>query len=205
MFQLISVTRTCGQISAEDLGFQRQLDRQLGSALDEQAARVLALSSTLLKSATSIADLRAPHLEDVDDVDNNWRGVVDVIDSLLEKTDTCLDEYTGVRKRKEENSGTSEQSKLKSGKAQLGNSFRNQNLVKPQLAFDVKPDNNNISPWKPLLRTKPHAIDSLEDSFKMIINDYDQQQYDYLLSLHLTQRFLLQPHEPFTLKSARKS
>ena len=135
---------------------------------------MLALSSALLKSATSIADLRAPTLEDVDDVDNNWRGVVDVIDSLLEKTDTCLDEYTGVRKRKEETSNGAEQSKLKSAKM-LGNSFRNQNLVKPQLAFDVKPD-NSTSPWKPLLKTKPHAIQPLESSFQMITNDYDQQQ-----------------------------
>lgn len=177
IFQLISVTKTCGQISAEDLGFQRQLDHQLGSALDEQAARVLALSSALLQSATSIADLKAPILEDVDDVDNNWRGVVDIIDSLLEKTDTCLDEYTGVRKRKEENSSV-EQAKLKNTKTTLGNSFRNKNLVKPQLAFNVKPDNSDISPWKPLLKTKPHAIQPLENSFEMIINDYDQQQYD---------------------------
>jgi len=183
--QLISVTRTCGQISAEDLGFQRQLDHQLGNALDEQAARVLALSSALLQSATSIADLRAPNLEDVDDVDNNWRGVVDVIDSLLEKTDTCLDEYTGVRKRKEENLGNADQAKLKSGRSSLGNSFRNQNLVKPQLAFDMKPDNHNTSPWKPLLKSKPHAIMALEDSYNMITNDYDQQQYDTILSLHL--------------------
>jgi len=27
--------------------------------------------------------------------------VVDVVDSLLEKSDTCLDEYTGVIKRKD--------------------------------------------------------------------------------------------------------
>ena len=97
---LISTTRTSGQISSEDLGFQRSLNPELGTSLDEQSARLLALSGALLKSATSLSELRAPVLEDADDVESNWRNVVDVLDSLLEKTDTSLDEYTGVIKRK---------------------------------------------------------------------------------------------------------
>jgi exosome complex exonuclease RRP6 len=97
---LLSATRTAGQISAEDLSFQRSLNPSLGTALDEQSARLLALSSSLLRSAASISELEAPVLQDVEDVDSSWRGVVDVVDSLLEKADTCLDEYTGVIKRK---------------------------------------------------------------------------------------------------------
>lgn len=96
---LISTTRTVTQIANEDLGFQRSLDPAVGEALDEQSGRLLALSTSLIKSAASIADLRVPDLQDVDDVDNDWRAVVDVVDSLLEKADTCLDEYTGVIKR----------------------------------------------------------------------------------------------------------
>ena len=61
----------------------------------------------------------------------------------------------------------------------LGNAFRTQNLVKPQLAFDVKPDNNNNSPWKPLLTTKPHATIPLEESLGTFTNEFDQKQYDY--------------------------
>jgi exosome complex exonuclease RRP6 len=98
---LITTTRTTGQISSEDLGFQRSFNPEVGTALDEQSERLLALASALLKSAVSISELRAPVLQDADDVENNWRGVVDVIDTLLEKSDTCLDEYTGVIKRKE--------------------------------------------------------------------------------------------------------
>ena len=98
---LISTTRTAGQISSEDMSFQRSLNPELGTLLDEQSARLLELSNELLKSAASISELRAPVLEDQDDVENNWRSVVDVIDSLLEKTDTSLDEYTGVLKHKD--------------------------------------------------------------------------------------------------------
>jgi exosome complex exonuclease RRP6 len=102
---LISTTRTTGQISSEDLGFQRSLNPEVGTALDEQSERLLSLATALLKSAASISQLRAPVLEEADDVENNWRGIVDVVDSLLEKSDTCLDEYTGVIKRKDPSLG----------------------------------------------------------------------------------------------------
>ena len=98
---LISTARTSGQISSEDLGFQRSLNREVGIALDQQSERLLELTSKLLKSAASISDLPAPTLEDEDDVENNWRSIVDIIDSLLEKTDTSLDEYGGVIKHKD--------------------------------------------------------------------------------------------------------
>lgn len=72
-------------------------------------------------------------------------------------------------------------SKARSSKqtSSLSNAFRTQNLLKPQLAFNVKPDNNDISPWKPLLKTKPHATVPLEESLGLITNDFDQKQYDY--------------------------
>jgi exosome complex exonuclease RRP6 len=98
---LIATTRTTGQISSEDLGFHRSFNPEVSTALDEQSERLLGLASALLKSAVSISELRAPDLQDADDVEANWRGVVDVVDSLLEKSDICLDEYTGVIKRKE--------------------------------------------------------------------------------------------------------
>ena len=149
----------------------------IAASLDEQSSRLLSLSRSLLKSATSIAELSAPILDDVDDVENNWRGVVDVIDSLLEKTDICLDEYTGIRKRKEDTTST-DQAKSKTSKnySSLGNSFRNQNLLKPQLAFNVKPNNEDNSPWRPILKSKPHAIQPLEDSLGLFTNDFGLKQ-----------------------------
>ncbi|TVY30853.1 Exosome complex exonuclease [Lachnellula hyalina] len=198
---LIATTRTTGQISSEDLAFQRSLNREVGTALDEQSNRLLDLSSQLLKSATSISDLRAPALEELDDVENNWRSVVDVIDSLLEKTDTCLDEYTGMIKRKEQSPADQATSNQKKNTTSLGNAFRNQNLVKPQLAFDIKPDNQDTSPWKPLLTSKPHATVPLEESLGIITNDYDQKQYDYTTFLPL----LVLPSPPTSLEGLSKS
>lgn len=96
---LVATTRSATQISSEDLGFHRSLDPSLATSLDKQNARLLALAERLLGNAASNTEIVRPRLPDVDAVDGNWRGIVDVVDSLLEKADISLDEYTGAVKR----------------------------------------------------------------------------------------------------------
>lgn len=96
---LVATTRSATQISAEDLGFHRSLDASLAKGLDKQNARLLGLAERLLGSATGNTEIVRPRLRDVDSVDGGWRGIVDVVDSLLEKADISLDEYTGAVKR----------------------------------------------------------------------------------------------------------
>ena len=96
---LVSATRTATQLSAEDLPFQRSLDPAFGRSLDRQSKRLLNLATTLIQNVAAGSELDAPRVQDVEDVENGWRGIVDVVDSLLEQADTCLDEYTGVIKR----------------------------------------------------------------------------------------------------------
>ncbi|RKF59536.1 Exosome complex exonuclease rrp6 [Golovinomyces cichoracearum] len=178
---LLDITRSVVRITAEDLTFQRSLDRKVRTALDEQSGRLLTLANSLLKSAASVSDLRTPTLEDVEDVENNWRSVIDVVDSLLEKSDSCLDEYTGVIKRNTTAESATQaevpRSKFKKQGSTLDHRLRTQNIVKPQLAFEKKSDNHDNSPWKPLLIKKPHAIIPLEASLELFENDYGQMQY----------------------------
>jgi len=96
---LVSTTRSASRIAGADISFQRSLNPQAGAQLDAQNARLLHLAQRLLENAAASSDAVGPKLPDVEAVDANWRGVVDVIDSLLEKADTSLDEYTGVVKR----------------------------------------------------------------------------------------------------------
>jgi exosome complex exonuclease RRP6 len=96
---LKSTTISATQIKGADVPFQRSLDPAAGTALDGQNARLLQLAQRLLANAAASSDAVGPKLPDVEAIDGNWRGVVDVIDSLLEKADTSLDEYTGVVKR----------------------------------------------------------------------------------------------------------
>ena len=96
---LVSTTRSATRIAGADIAFQRSLDPHVGVALDAQNERLLQLAQRLIESAAASSDAVGPKLPDVEAIDGNWRAVVDVIDSLLEKADTSLDEYTGVVKR----------------------------------------------------------------------------------------------------------
>lgn len=96
---LVDTTRSAAALAAEDLPFHRTVDPSLSSSLDTQNARLLSLANRLLGSATANADNVRPTLRDIEDVESNWTRVVDVVDSLLERADTALDEFTGAVKR----------------------------------------------------------------------------------------------------------
>ncbi|KAK8020065.1 Ribonuclease H-like protein [Apiospora arundinis] len=177
---LVATTRTANQLAAEDLSFHRSSNPTVDEQLDETSERLLTLSSELLKSATKTTDLKAPELEDADDVEVHWSRIVDVIDILLEKADTCLDEYTGLVKRKAaptEEAGT--QPKKPKTFTALDASMRRANILKPQNAFEVKPDNTSASPWKPILTKKPHATMPLDQSLGTFSNETDSTQYKH--------------------------
>lgn len=98
---LVSTTRSASALANEDLPFHRSLDASLGSSLDRQNARLLDLASSLLGAARPATQTvrGPPSIRDVEGIENNWRAVVDVVDSLLERADTALDEFTGAVKR----------------------------------------------------------------------------------------------------------
>ncbi|KAI0439469.1 ribonuclease H-like domain-containing protein [Xylaria telfairii] len=175
---LVSTTRLTNQVAAEDLGFQRTSNPAVGEDLDDIAAHLLALTSSLLRSATRGTDVAGPSLEDVDDVDVHWSRIVDVLDNLLEKADTCLDEYTGAIKRKAAHVDQPAVPAKKSRYA-LDQSMRRANVLKPQNAFALKPNNHDTSPWKPILTHKPHATLPLDKSLVTFSDDSHSTQYKH--------------------------
>jgi len=98
---LVSTTRSASTLANEDLSFHRALSAPLAKDLDRQNARLLGLASSLLGAATATEETvrPAPSLKDIDAIDGNWRAVVDVVDSLLERADSALDEFTGAVRR----------------------------------------------------------------------------------------------------------
>lgn len=98
---LVAATRAVNQLCAEDLGFHKSLDPNVGKALDKQNARFVKLAERLVRSAALSSDgVGEPlSLNTVEAVDNNWHNIVDTIDSLLERAATSIDQYTGTLKR----------------------------------------------------------------------------------------------------------
>ncbi|ORY58776.1 ribonuclease H-like domain-containing protein [Pseudomassariella vexata] len=185
---LVATTRTSNQIAGEDLTFHRSSNPAVNEELDDTSERLLALSTSLLKSASKGTDLNAPVIEDADDVDIHWSRVVDVIDALLEKADTCLDEYTGLVKKKAaptEELGT--QPKKPKTFSALDKSMRHANVLKPQNAFEVKPNNLSTSPWKPILTKKSHAVVPLEQSLGSSSDEENGVQYKHPYETEIVQ------------------
>ncbi|OIW26498.1 hypothetical protein CONLIGDRAFT_634766 [Coniochaeta ligniaria NRRL 30616] len=177
---LVATTKSANGLANEDLSFLRTVDPAVASKLDDNTARLIRLSEELLKSAGKFVGQQAPSIEDADDIDISWRGVVDVIDTLLEKADTCLDEYTGLIKRKDAPTPeVGRASKKPKPTTQLDWSMKRANIIKPQNAFERKFDNFDTGPWKPLLSTKPHATLPLDKSLTTFVDGDDTTQYKH--------------------------
>ena len=176
---LVGTTRAAGQISNEDLAFHRSSNPSIATLLDRQNARLLKLARELTKAATRGTEVPAPQLRDAESVDENWKSIVDVFDNVLEKADACLDEFTGSIKRL--SPGLEEQIQKVAPaqkKPEHGKFNHSQDMIKPQLLFEDVPNNNDETPFRPLLRSKPHATMPLEESLGLTDSSDESKQYD---------------------------
>ena len=175
---LVDTTRTAGQISNEDLAFQRSSNPSIVPLLERQSSRLLDLAQKLTGYAASGTEVAGPDVTNADSVEENWREIVDVVDNLLEKADACLDEFSGVIRKS--SLAQEEQTKnvaASSQKQKAGKAHGTQNIEKPQLLFNKVPANHETTPFKPLLHTKPNAIVPLDQSLRLVIDRVGFQQY----------------------------
>ncbi|KAF2501683.1 hypothetical protein BU16DRAFT_522594 [Lophium mytilinum] len=179
---LVATTRASTRIAGEDLEFQRSLNPKNARVLDKQNARLLGLAGRLLKGsaggAEGVSSLLSDTVEDVKEGEGaGWRGVVDRIDSLLERADSRLDEFTGaVKKGGEETVLPVKQKPAKSAKAFFS---QTKNLAKPQLLFEHVPRNDETGAFRPLMTQKPHAIVSLKGSLKGFTDERGNKQFPH--------------------------
>ena len=186
---LVNVTKTAGQLSAEDLSFHRSSSGKLSRSLDAQNARLLQLTNKLLKAATKDTQIAPPKLRSQEEVEDKWRSTVDVIDDLLEKSDACLDEFTGIIKRLSPSlqDGTATPPRAKENSQNAPSIPSALVMPKPQLYFQRAIANNETAFFKPLLRSKPHATVPLEES----------------IGLGGSQRFVMESRNGHSLISSR--
>ncbi|KKF97372.1 Exosome complex exonuclease rrp6 [Ceratocystis platani] len=165
---LVATVKTVNRLAAEDLDFQKTANPATGKRLERSVGRILALSQKVLKAEAKSVGTQAPRITDTDDLELNWSKIVDIVDCIFEKADSALDECTGLAKRRDLGQNESVASKKS---ASLQANLRNANIRKPQLSFEVQPDTQSQSPWKPILTKKPHATVPLEES--LVLADYN--------------------------------
>jgi exosome complex exonuclease RRP6 len=108
--KLLIATKAAYDLPApEDLAYHRTLSRSFGVALDETSAHILEVTNALLDalrasqgaSAATSKKQKKRKLRDEDDLINSGEfqsRVVDLVDSLLEGADKCLDEWNGLNR-----------------------------------------------------------------------------------------------------------
>lgn len=159
---LLKTTRQVGALAGQDLSFHRSSSEHVSRSLDRQNAHLLRLTNKLLKVATLDSGIKAPQFKNRDGVDDNWPGLVDVIDDMLEKADASLDEFTGAIKRLSPSVPDRTQTPPRPQNAPSAR-YPPQKFEKPQLLFNRKVNNFETGPWRPLLTSKPHAAVALEE------------------------------------------
>ncbi|KXN88537.1 Exosome complex exonuclease rrp6 [Leucoagaricus sp. SymC.cos] len=174
----LKATRTAAALPS-DINFYRSLDNAVAQNIDNISSRALALTNRLLEFSVSVGGISGGEekvrgkgkgkgktrlLEDKDDVVDDFHSlVVDVMDQLFERTDSCLDQVLGRNKtpaiaiNRTAVTNVSQKRKVITSKGALDSSIHHATyLAKPQLKFKRKPDNSD-TPWYPSLSHKYNA------------------------------------------------
>jgi len=178
-------TKAAAQLPcASDLAFERTLSRKLGSQLDTEADRILALVSKVL----AWADPGAAGRTEVDgDLvrDGEYRAITERVEGLLEGADDGIEKHLGLGKARKGGVGALGAKEMDPNDATATRHVKERlaphllhavDLPKPQDKFTKRtqvskpspPTENTLPPttplWKPILRSKPHATMPLADS-----------------------------------------
>ena len=87
---LVATTRTVNGLANEDLTFQRTVNPSVRGRLDDQNEQIMSLASKLLASAGTLTRQRIPSIEDAEDIEIGWRGIVDVIDGAYYASESSI-------------------------------------------------------------------------------------------------------------------
>ncbi|KAF7331658.1 Exosome complex exonuclease RRP6 [Mycena kentingensis (nom. inval.)] len=179
----LNATRSAAGLPA-DIQFHRSIDSSLADDLDAFSARVLHLTNNLLSLVSTADSSRRKgkgKLQSQDDVVDDFHSLlVDPIDQLLERTDTCLDEFLGRNKAPQvainpnavrKAASTNKHATPSGGKLDAAVQHA-AHLAKPQLSFKTQIDNTNDTPWYPVLSHKFNAQVPLGHVFRDADADY---------------------------------
>ncbi|KAG5513589.1 hypothetical protein PMAC_001021 [Pneumocystis sp. 'macacae'] len=138
---LVSTTRAVIIVGSHDIDFYRSLDPDFALLFTSCNKRLLDLMNSLIQLVSSG---KSGKIDDYEDLNYKWWDIVDVVDSLLEKTSSH-----------ETDGGILKDSKKK----KLSYKFIHaENVLRPQLRFSTAPDNNPDTPWKRKITVKPNAL-----------------------------------------------
>ncbi|TPX70598.1 hypothetical protein SpCBS45565_g01630 [Spizellomyces sp. 'palustris'] len=190
---LTQVTKATNFLKANELTFYKSLSPNFDERLTKTGDNLLGLCNDLLAHAaagSTIGGDRFSSFEDVEDVVDHYDTVVDTVDNLLEKADTCLDEVTGRIKRNAPGNVPGQSAPVMLQVPATGGNKGNfnvihaQNILRPQLKFEDKIDNSN-RPFVRKITHKPNASQPLNYGMPGT-SDISPEMSDHLRTLGIT-------------------
>ncbi|ORX44798.1 hypothetical protein DM01DRAFT_1312331 [Hesseltinella vesiculosa] len=161
---LVSASNAANSIPFAEIGFFRSLDREFANDLDLASATILSTANKLTNHTALELGMQDSEvsIEDIDDINDRFFGVIDVVDSLYERVDLTLDELAGRAKNTNvsdfaTNRGLTKLSTTTENGSRLEYKLLHANIVRPQLKFKDKVDNSLTTPFVLKIHDKPNA------------------------------------------------
>ena len=163
---VVGVVRGSAALAAKDIEFYKSLDKDVAESMSGVTSDIVSMINSVL---SSIDEHCEPLENDKESFSNSWNDISNVIDNLFEKSDRSLD-ILNKRLHVEQNGGVNNvggpnmQYLDQFGGNQEGG---NTKIEKPQLNFKTPVDNSETHPFRPLLKEKPNALKSLDESITL--------------------------------------
>ncbi|KAM3164642.1 Exosome complex exonuclease RRP6 [Lachancea thermotolerans] len=190
--QVIATIRASSAVTAQDVSFYKNLDPSIATSVNNISARLLGLINDILLSVDENNDTIEQGSEGLESA---WSNVGEVMDLLFEKSEHAL-----AANEKRDNGELSKTVQYLDDSPSLHDGAPKK-ILKPQLLFKRPIDNSESHPFKPLLKKKPHALRSLDESLRLTAEQEDipahyPQPYEYEIDHQEYNESVLQINEP---------
>ncbi|RKP12521.1 ribonuclease H-like domain-containing protein, partial [Piptocephalis cylindrospora] len=135
------------------------------------------------------------------DVEEQWERMEDVVDSLLEKADICMDQAKG-RDNQGSSASVVTQSTPQVTHSKVGYKvMHSSNIPRPQLTFPDRVD-NSLAPFQRKIQDKPNALVPLSNGTPSAANSGDEEWDSHHQSLGIADHLVSLPH-PYAYEIAQ--
>jgi exosome complex exonuclease RRP6 len=159
---LQSLTNSSRFLKPSEVLFLRS-DLELSKKFDSLAAQTVTLIKDTARVEVTINENESFHDDYINqNVDEDFKRIVGVLDDFYETADIHLDAVTkSLKKKTFQTVATLAPFSLNDGGTLHTFPRHFQPIPKPQLTFRVKVDNSN-SPWTPIIKSKPNSMKPLD-------------------------------------------
>lgn len=186
---LKNLIRFSSALNAKDILFYKSIDPSIRDDAEGVNSELVDSMNDLLMSAQTIStDSNLSNLKFQNDFEKeNNQLISNILDTLLERVEINLDNHYKAKNRKVTINKTTVENPIDDGYTYLdkadaehansSNQYNqsrllpmksNPNMEKPQAKFLEKINNFETSPFQPLIKFKPNAVRSLEDSLQLV-------------------------------------